>query len=58
MIASNERGLKLASPKQGMVSLAPDDLEAQFPEGIELLLLERSNTTPDQKFGRVGSGQH
>ena len=51
VIASNERGLKLASPKQGMVSLAPDDLEAQFPEGIELLLLERSNTTPDQKFG-------
>ena len=51
VIASNERGLKLASPKQGMVTLAPDELTQQFPEGIELLLMERSNATPDQKFG-------
>ncbi len=51
VIASNERGLKLASPKQGMVTLAPDDLAEQFPEGIELLLMERSNSSPDQKFG-------
>ena len=51
VIASSERGLKLASPKQGIVTLAPDDLEEQFPGGIEVLLLERSNTTPDQKFG-------
>jgi ATP-binding cassette subfamily B protein len=34
-----------------MVVLAPDELEASFPEGIELLLMERSNATPDQKFG-------
>ena len=51
VIASNEQGLKLASPKQGMVTLTPDDLADQFPEGIELLLMERSNATPDQKFG-------
>ncbi|MCB4393872.1 type I secretion system permease/ATPase [Synechococcus sp. HB1133] len=51
VIASNERGLKLASPRQGMVTLAPDDLAEQFPDGIELLLMERSNSTPDQKFG-------
>ena len=51
VIASNERGLKLASPKQGMVTLNPNDLDEQFPEGIELLLMERSNATPDQKFG-------
>ena len=51
VIASNERGLKLASPKQGMVTLSPDDLTEQFPEGIELLLMERSNSSPEQKFG-------
>jgi ATP-binding cassette subfamily B protein len=51
VIASNERGLKLASPKQGMVTLASDELSEQFPEGIDLLLMERSNATPDQKFG-------
>ena len=51
VVASHERGLKLASPKHGMVTLNPDDLEESFPEGIELLLMERSNATPDQKFG-------
>ena len=51
VIASNERGLKLASPKQGMVTLAPDELTEQFPEGIDLLLMERSNSSPEQKFG-------
>ena len=51
VVASNEQGLKLASPKHGMVVLAPDQLEESFPDGIELLLMERSNATPDQKFG-------
>ena len=51
VIASNERGLKLASPKHGIVTLEPEELADQFPEGIELLLMERSNATPDQKFG-------
>ena len=51
VIASSERGLKLASPQEGIVTFSPDDLPEQFPEGIELLLVERSNTTPDQKFG-------
>ena len=57
VIASNERGLKLASPKQGMVTLSPDDLTEQFPEGIELLLMERSNSSPEQ-FGPGGFGLH
>ena len=51
VVASNEQGLKLASPKLGMVTLGPADLADCFPEGIELLLMERSNATPDQKFG-------
>ena len=51
VVASNERGLKLASPNQGMLTLEPEQLDEAFPEGIELLLMERSNATPDQKFG-------
>ena len=51
VIASTVQGLKLASPKLGIVSIAPSELLEQFPEGIELLLMERSNTTPDQTFG-------
>ena len=33
------------------MTISPQDLAESFPEGIELLLMERSNATPDQKFG-------
>ena len=58
VIASNERGLKLASPKQGMVTLEPDDLAEQFPEGIELLLMDGATQPPIRSLVQVGSGLH
>ncbi|MDA9867841.1 peptidase domain-containing ABC transporter [Synechococcus sp. AH-224-I15] len=48
---SDERGVVLASPSQGFVDLPASTLEEIFPDGIELLLLDRTNTTPEQKFG-------
>ena len=48
---SNQQGLTLASPREGFIQLSPDQLEEAFPEGIELLLLDRSNTTPEESFG-------
>ena len=48
---SDERGIMLASPSQGFVDLPASTLDKAFPEGIELLLLDRTNTTPEQKFG-------
>ena len=48
---SNAHGVVLASPRDGWVELAPDAIEEAFPEGIELLLLERSDRTPEQRFG-------
>lgn len=48
---SNQRGLTLASPREGIVELAPDQLEEAFPEGLDVLLLERSSTTLNQSFG-------
>ena len=50
-IASNSRGLRLASPRRGEILLTPAELETAFPEGIELLLMERSVNTPEQRFG-------
>ena len=49
--AANARGLQVASPRDGLVVVAPADLPEVFPEGIELLLLERRNSTPEQRFG-------
>jgi len=49
--ASNAAGLRLASPGEGWVQLNPAEIAETYPEGLELLLFERSTTTPDQKFG-------
>ena len=48
---SNARGLLLASPREGWVELSPDQLPEAFPDGIDVLLLERSSATPEQRFG-------
>jgi ATP-binding cassette subfamily B protein len=51
VVDSNNRGLTLASPREGLVTLSPDRIQEEFPEGIELLLLERSTSTPEDSFG-------
>jgi len=48
--AANARGLQVASPREGMVQVPPEAFPDVFPEGIEFLLLERRNTTPEQRF--------
>ena len=48
--AANARGLVLASPREGWVELPPDAIQEAFPDGIDLLLLERSSGTPEQRF--------
>ena len=50
-VASNAAGLQLASPRHGWVLVAPDELESVFPEGIEVLLVDRTSATPEQRFG-------
>jgi ATP-binding cassette subfamily B protein len=50
-VASDGSGLTLASPRQGMVRIPAAELADRFPEGIELLLLDRTASTPEQTFG-------
>jgi ATP-binding cassette subfamily B protein len=47
---ANARGLVIASPRDGLVQLTPADVQEIFAEGLEFLLLERRNTTPEQRF--------
>ncbi|MGA1304001.1 MAG: peptidase domain-containing ABC transporter [Cyanobium sp.] len=51
LVSSSARGWTLASPKDGWVRLRPAQIKATYPEGLELLLLERSTATPEQRFG-------
>jgi len=55
-VRSDQRGLVLASPSQGFVELDADQLEHSFPEGIDLLLMDRTSTTPEQNSDLPGSG--
>ena len=50
-MASHAKGLVLASPRRGEIQVSPEQLEQAFPEGIELLLMERAVNTPEQRFG-------
>ncbi|MCS5691382.1 ABC transporter transmembrane domain-containing protein [Cyanobium sp. FGCU-6] len=50
-VASDSTGLLLASPRRGQVRLRPAQLEESFPEGIDLLLMDRAVNTPEQRFG-------
>jgi len=49
--ASDAAGVVIASPRDGWLELSPKEVLESFSDGIELLLLERSNTTPEQRFG-------
>jgi ATP-binding cassette subfamily B protein len=49
--ASDAKGLRLASPAEGWVQLSPAQIAETYPEGLEVLLFERSVSTPDQNFG-------
>jgi subfamily B ATP-binding cassette protein HlyB/CyaB len=51
LVSSNAQGWTLASPRDGWVRLRPAQIQATYPDGLELLLLERSNATPEERFG-------
>ena len=50
---SNQEGITIASPREGILKLKPDEIEEFFPKGIEILSFDRTNTTPEQKFGPI-----
>ena len=50
-VSSTAEGLKLASPRNGWVHVSQNDLEEVFPEGISALLVDRTSSTPEKRFG-------
>ena len=47
---SNFEGITLASPKFGLINVKREELEGLYPEGIEVLFVERTNMSPEKKF--------
>jgi subfamily B ATP-binding cassette protein HlyB/CyaB len=50
VVSSNAAGLVLAHPRLGWLELGPDQITEACPEGLELILVDRTNATPEQKF--------
>ena len=50
-IESTAGGLRIASPRYGWKLISPKQLEEEFPDGISALQVERTSTTPEQRFG-------
>jgi len=48
---SNAGGIQLASPRDGLVQLAPKEIVEHFPQGITMLMLEKTIQTPETRFG-------
>lgn len=48
---SDANGLVLASPRDGWVAFNSEAVHQAFPNGIEMLVLERKNTSPKRRFG-------
>ena len=50
IINSSQDGIVLASPVEGIVKLSKKEIENNFKENIDLLLIERTKDTPKQVF--------
>ncbi|KGG27073.1 MULTISPECIES: peptidase domain-containing ABC transporter [unclassified Prochlorococcus] len=50
-VVSNEQGLTLASPAEGWLQVSTAELEELYPDGLGVVMVERTSTTPDQRFG-------
>ena len=49
-VSSNAEGLVLAHPRLGWVELSPDEAGEALPEGFDVIMMDRTFSTPEQKF--------
>ncbi|AHF62514.1 putative multidrug efflux ABC transporter [Synechococcus sp. WH 8109] len=50
VVQSNANGMLMAHPTLGWVELTPDQMQESAPDGFEVILVDRTSTTPDEKF--------
>jgi len=50
VVSSNAAGLEIAHPRLGWLMLSPEKLRKAYPSGLELILVDRTTATPEQKF--------
>ena len=50
ILKSSQEGILLASPNEGLINISSDNLETTFEDEINILLLEKTNETPQKIF--------
>ena len=50
VVNSNDKGFLLAHPRLGWLELSANQIEETYPEGMEIILVDRTNTSPSSKF--------
>ena len=50
ILKSSQEGILLASPNEGMINILSEDLKNIFEDEINILLLEKTNETPQEIF--------
>ncbi len=50
ILKSSQEGILLASPNEGLINISSDNLEKSFKGDINILLLEKTNETPQKIF--------
>ena len=48
---SNPKEIQIASPSDGFIKIQSNELQEKFKNGIEAIIVEKSNLTPEKKFG-------
>ncbi|KGG21887.1 peptidase domain-containing ABC transporter [Prochlorococcus marinus] len=51
VVESNKQGIVIASPSEGFINLSPDKILSTFKDGINILLIDKNENTPNKKFG-------
>lgn len=51
VVRSHADGVVLASPAEGWLKISADEIEGKFPQGLEVLLMERTIASPENRFG-------
>ena len=50
VVQSNTNGMLMAHPSLGWVELSPEQIQKSAADGLEVILVDRTNTTPNAKF--------
>jgi subfamily B ATP-binding cassette protein HlyB/CyaB len=50
VVLSNAAGLLLAHPRHGWLNLSAEEIQEKIPEELDVILVDRTTATPEQKF--------